>query len=239
MNRERFIKIAGGIPQIPQPRNYLARKIQQKYFWRFFSKPKWRNSVKAIYSELTVDILLRRRIYSIEHIVPKSYLRTYLSDSNQSLLLVNSAIFNPFNYAPSHRQVNACRSSLPYDMEDDEIAKTIRVKKMSASVVGMDSEGEWVVPMRSRGSVARAILYMSVMYGIDRIGNDSVETFIPWALAQQPALWELEFNRWIRKKYRISNPYIEKCSGVSPTSLCHDEELMQTLHSYCKDRKIT
>ncbi len=239
MNRREFIALAGGIPRIPQPRNYLARKIQHKYFWRFFAKPKWRNSVKAIYSELTIDVLLRRKIYSIEHIVPKSYLRAYLANTHQSALLIHSAIFNPYNYAPSHRKVNACRSSLPYDMEDEQIATTVRVKKMVANGVGTDSEGEWVVPKRSRGSVARAVLYMSLMYGIDRIGSDPIEKFVPWALEQPPALWELEFNRWIRKKYMISNPFIERCGGVSPISLCHDKELIEELRHYYKKRNST
>ena len=229
MNRERFIQIAGGIPRVPQPRNFLGRKIQQKYFWKFYAKPQWRNSVKAIYSELTVDILLRKHSYSIEHIVPKSTLRTYLSNKNQPAWLIHSAIYNPFNYAPSHRKVNAYRSSLPYDMENEEVTKTIRLKKMRGLPVGMDHEGEWVVPKRSRASVARAVLYMAVMYGIGRIGNDSVEKFVPWAIAQQPSLWELEFNRWMRKKYLITNPFVENTAGIAPKSLYFDKELIRSI----------
>lgn len=234
MNRERFIQLAGGIPPAPQPYDYHARKSQQKYFWRFFAKSKWRKSVKAVYADLAVDTLLRKQIYSIEHIVPKSYLRSYLRRTKQPAVIIHSAIYNPFNYVPSHRKINACRSSLPYDIENEDIIRSVRVKRLGSNIVGMDSEGEWVVPERSRGSVARAILYMSLLYGIDHIGNDPVEKFIPWGLAQPPQLWELEFNRWIRKKYAISNPFIEKRQGISPRALYRDKELIQSLHSFCE-----
>ena len=143
MDRERFIRLAGGIPQAPQPYDYHARKVQQKYFWRFFAKSKWRKSVKAAYSDLAVDILLRKRIYSIEHIVPKSYLRSYLYRVKQPTEIIQSAINNPFNYVPSHRKVNACRSSLPYDIENEDIVKAVHVNRLGKNVVGMDHEGEW------------------------------------------------------------------------------------------------
>ncbi len=237
MNRKYFIKLAGGIPQVPQKNNYVAQKIQQKYFWRFFSQSKWRKSVKAIYSDQTVDTLLRKGTYSIEHILPKSHLRYYLKAIHQPSGLVHSAIYNPFNYAPSHRRVNASRSSLPFDLDNEDIFTFIQTKKTVNSVVGVDQEGEWVVPERSRGTVARAVLYMSILYGIDQINRHPVDEYLTWALECQPELWEIEFNRWMRKKYKISNPYIEKCQGITPQVLCHDAELMQSLHFFCAQRK--
>lgn len=234
MDRNQFIVLAGGMPKIPAPRNYLARKHQHEYFWKFFAQTKWRKSVKAIYSEMSVDTLLRRRIYSIEHIVPKSYLRSRLEQSGRPGIVIHSAIYNPYNYAPSHRKVNASRSSLPYDMDDDVLFKNVKVKKAGSLPVGTDFEGEWLVPRRSRGCVARAILYVAILYGIDHIGKDSVEKFIPWASANPPADWEIAFNRWILKKYSINNPLIEKRGGISPLSLLQDNELIRSLHAYCK-----
>ena len=236
MDREHFIKLAGGIPTIPQPRNYLARKHQHKYFWKFFAQSKWRRSVKAIYSDLSVDTLLRKRIYSIEHIVPKSYLRTWLIGAKQSATVIHSAIYNPFNYAPSHRKVNACRSSLPFDIEDDALVRYIKANKIGKGVIGADHEGEWIVPERSRGCIARAILYVSIMYGIDRIGENVVEKYIPWALAHPPGSWEIAFNRWIIRKYSINNPFIEKRDGNCPQFLYQDDELIQSLYSYCNNQ---
>lgn len=234
MDRNQFIVLAGGMPKVPQPRNYLARKHQHEYFWKFFAQSRWRKSVKAVYSEMSVDSLLRKRIYSIEHIVPKSYLRSSLVSANQPGIVIHSAVYNPFNYAPSHRKVNASRSSLPYDMEDDVLFKNIRVKKTDNRSIGTDFEGEWIVPKRSRGCVARAILYVALVYGIDRIGKDMVEKFIPWASANPPAGWEVAFNRWILKKYSINNPFIEKRGGICPQSLYRDSELIQSLYAYCK-----
>ena len=229
MDRKQFIVLAGGVPKIPPPRNYLARKNQHKYFWRFFAQSRWRKSVKAIYSELSVDTLLRKHIYSIEHIVPKSYLRARLLQARQPGILIHSAVYNPFNYAPSHRKVNACRSSLPYDMEDDPLYRNINVKKTGDYPVGTDHEGEWVVPERSRGCVARAVLYISILYGIDRIGKNPVQKFVPWAKTYPPAPWEIAFNRWILKKYSINNPFIENRTGVYPQHLYHDDELIESL----------
>lgn len=234
MDQKQFIVLAGGMPKMPPPRNYLARKQQHQYFWKFFAQSRWRKSVKAIYSEMSVDTLLRKRIYSIEHIVPKSYLRNYLVQFKQPGIVIHSAIYNPFNYAPSHRKVNACRSSLPYDMEDDVLFRNIKVKKAGNRSIGTDFEGEWIVPLRSRGCIARSILYVALVYGIDRIGKDRVEKFIPWANANPPAGWEVAFNRWILKKYSINNPFIEKRGGICPQALYQDNELFQSLYAYCK-----
>ena len=234
MERDQFIMLAGGVPKIPPPRNYFARKKQHKYFWKFFAQSKWRKIVKAIYSDLSVDALLRKQIYSIEHIVPKSYLRTRLEQTKQPRVIIHSAIFNPFNYAPSHRNINAYRSSLHYDVEDDALFRKVKIKKSGAHLVGTDDEGEWVVPERSRGCIARAILYIGILYGIDRIGNDMLEKFVPWAEAHPPASWEIAYNQWILKKYAINNPLIETRTGNYPHTILRDNELIQSLYAYCQ-----
>jgi len=226
MNRQGFIILAGGIPKVPQRKNYRAQRVQQKYFWGFFSQTKWRKSVKAIYSEYDADTLLRKKTYSIEHIIPKSYLRSHLLSQGNSKATIYSAIINPFNYAISHRKVNACRSSIDYDLAGDYV--TSRIKYNADPPLGLDEEGQWVVTERSRGVVARAIIYMSLLYGINQIGNNFAEEYFPWALRYKANLWELEYNRWIRKKYNICNPLIENGARLKLEDLLQDPDLMAT-----------
>lgn len=224
MNRHGFISLAGGIPKVPQRKHYRAQRIQQKYFWSFFAQTKWRKSVKAIYSDFNADTLLHNKTYSIEHIIPKSYLRSALLSIGESKSIVHSAIVNPFNYAISHRKVNAHRSSIDYDLEGDRVNAPI--KSYRDHSLGLDEQGQWVIPERSRGIVARAVIYMSLLYGINQVGENSAEKYFPWALHYKIDLWELEYNRWIRKKYNICNPLIENCARLKMGDILKDEDLI-------------
>lgn len=224
MNQQGFIALAGGIPKNPQRRNYRAQRVQQKYFWGFFAQNKWRKSVKAIYSDVNADTLLRKKTYSIEHIIPKSYLRAQLQSLHKPRAIIFSAIVNPFNYAISHRKINAHRSSIAYDLEGDDVSS--RIKSNSNFAIGLDDQGQWVVAERSRGVVARAIIYMSLLYGFNQVGDNATEDYFSWALRYKANLWELEYNRWIRKKYNICNPLIENCARLKINDLLEDEDLM-------------
>ena len=232
MDRKVFVQIAGGLPKSPAARNYRARRYQQKYFWKFFAASKWRKSVKAIYSEFTVDTLLRKNNYSIEHIVPKSILRTELDVAHPLVGLRFNATINPFNYAVSHRKVNACRSSLQFDLDDEPIL-SYRQKSVAQNI-GTDHEGEWVVPKRSQSIVARAIVYMGVMYGLTSFGRNNIEEYIPWLYVAKPHVWEKEYNRWIKKKYSISNPLIEISNRYNPDLFFADSELLDSTRAYLK-----
>lgn len=224
MNRHGFISLAGGIPKMPQRKNYRARQMQQKYFWKFFAQNKWRKSVKAIYSDLNADTLLRTKTYSIEHIIPRSVLREQLHKLESSKSIIHSAIVNPFNYAISHRKVNAYRSSTQYDLDGDYVKRPI--KSHDIQRLGLDKQGQWVVTERSRGVVARAIIYMSLLYRFNQIGEDPVVNYFSWASSYKINLWELEYNRWIRKKYNICNPLIENCAGLKLGDILHDEDIV-------------
>lgn len=228
MNRHGFISLAGGIPAIPQRRNYRARRIQRKYFWKFFAQKKWRKSVKAIYSEFNADTLLRAKTYSIEHIIPRSYMREQLLNLGSSKSVVHSAIFNPFNYAISHRKVNACRSSTEYDLDGDSVKLPIKFSGIHR--LGLDNQGQWVVTERSRGVVARAVIYMSLLYRFNQIGEYPTVNYFSWASRYKVNLWELEYNRWIRKKYNISNPLVENCAGLKLEDFLTDEDLIAACH---------
>jgi hypothetical protein len=224
MNRHGFISLAGGIPTIPQRKNYRAQQTQQKYFWKFFAQTKWRKSVKAIYSDLNVDTLLRTKTYSIEHIIPRSILREQLRKLGSSKSIIHSAIFNPFNYAISHRKVNVYRSSTEYDLDGDHVV--LPIKYYANQRLGLDGEGQWVVTERSRGVVARAIIYMCLLYRFNQIGEYPLVNYFSWASTYKIDLWELEYNRWIRKKYNICNPLIENCVGLKLDDILQDEDIV-------------
>lgn len=215
MNRHGFISLAGGIPNIPQRKNYRANRMQQKYFWEFFAQTKWRKSVKAIYSDFSADTLLRTKTYSIEYIIPRSHLCEQLLNLGSSKSIIHSASVNPFIYAISHRKINACRSSIAYDLDGDHIQRLI--KSSNIHPLGLDEQGQWVVTERSRGVVARAVIYMSLLYGFNRIGEYPVIKYFSWASHYKTSLWELEYNRWIRRKYNISICLLKTASGLNLT----------------------
>lgn len=206
MDRKEFLSKSGGMFTGYTLGSYAAESALIRYYWEFFSQPRFRKSVKAVYTDVVVDVLLREKKYSIEHVIPKSFLYERLKRKGHSRNLIRGALMNPFNFAPSHRRVNSLRSSIPFDLDGDRTQISFKnPQNQRPSEFGLDHENEWVVPVRSRGMIARSVLYMSRLYALSVPGLDIYEK---WSTMHPPQTWEIDFNQWMLRRYQISNPYL-------------------------------
>ncbi len=82
MNREKFIQIAGGVHTSTKYYSSWSGSEKAEHFWNFFDdNPD--EYIHSVYAGVTVDILRRKRMYSIEHIIPKSFLKKYRGFNSQ------------------------------------------------------------------------------------------------------------------------------------------------------------
>lgn len=218
MTRQDFIDLAGGVFQSPKHFSQWDATDKWKNFWSFFfdTNNGW---VPAIYGSVPVDELYQKQKHSIEHIVPRTFLDQYFATKpNIPRNVRNGATVNPFNFAPSERGLNAKRSSFNFDMDGDAVIRPLNLALHTDafSTTGLDADNEWVIPSRNRGDVARAILYMVLIYGIDELYDRHVQTLIHWAKIDSPSAWELAYNDWVYAKHGIRNPFIDKPEKVLP-----------------------
>ena len=212
--RLKFIELAGGVYQSKQ--NYRQFKSHDKWnhFWSFFFDTD-RGWVKSVYGSIPVDTLVQKKRHTIEHIVPRSFLQEYLLSQRVPRSIRFGADTNPLNWVPADRTLNSRRSSFQFDFNDDKVVrpKKIHLNPEAYSRTGMDNDEEWVVPNRSRGDIARAILYMLLVYEIDELYVDHIDTLVHWAKTDVPADWELAYNDWVYTEHGIRNPFISDVSG--------------------------
>lgn len=209
LTRQEFIDIAGGIYQSADGYRDWSGQDKWENFWQFFFETDngW---VKSIYGSIPVDELYQKRRHSIEHIIPKSFLKDYLRRAQVADNVRKGATVNPFNFAACERGLNSGRSNFPFDMEDDEIKRPFRIvlNPDAYMTTGLDAEHEWVIPSRTRGDIARTILYMVLVYEIDELYNRHLNTLVHWARIDPPTTWEIAFNQWVEAKMGINNPFI-------------------------------
>ncbi|WP_020561204.1 endonuclease [Thiofilum flexile] len=218
MTRQDFIDLAGGIFQSAKHFSQWDAKDKWEHFWSFFfdTEHGW---VPAIYGITPVDELYQKQRHSIEHIIPRTFLDQYFATKPDVPRNVrNGASVNPFNFAPSERGLNAKRSSFAFDMDGDRVIRpfNLTLHPDSFANTGFDADHEWVIPSRNRGDVARAILYMVLVYGIDELYDRHLQTLIHWAKIDSPSAWELAYNDWVYEKYSIRNPFIDQPAKVLP-----------------------
>mmetsp|Transcript_23739 Transcript_23739/g.26334 ORF Transcript_23739/g.26334 Transcript_23739/m.26334 type:complete len:311 (+) Transcript_23739:380-1312(+) len=168
---------------------------------------------------MDINKLLKDRKQSIEHVLPKDVLCQQMQAKYPKFLKQHPNIFagattNLFNMAASHQTVNKMRECYPFDLDGDGVKhKPLRFKGTAAyKGVGLDEEHEWIVPNRSKGDVARAMIYMSIMYRLNNLYPNEVATLKKWALHDPPSAWEKAYNNWVKslpfcKGY--NNPLIE------------------------------
>ena len=199
MKREEFIQLAGGIYENSKYYSAWSGAQKRENFWAFYNGEIINDKgvalapdieIKSIYAGIEVGELLRKQKYSIEHIIPKSFLKDYLGAKDIASRIKRGATTNPFNFAPAHRDLNSSRGSFPFDFEDDKIVRNFRISlEHSYTDYGLDAEMEWVVPSKTRGDIARAILYMSLIYGINEYYGAHLDVLIRWAKQYIPKFW--------------------------------------------------
>lgn len=171
-------------------------------------------------------------IHSLEHIVPKSVLSKFLADREPGV--VRGARTNPFNLFPEHRDVNARRGVRNFDFDGDVpvpgAAQNDKLWEGWAGYrwreTGVDKDGEWIVPTRARGIVARAVLYMVAMYELRCHTKEQIDTMISWTLAIPPEEWEaslVEFYAATSRFRGLRNPLVA----------AHTSYTRETLEALC------
>lgn len=213
LSREDFIKLAGGVYQ--SDRSWREWKGEDKYnnYWSFYFDAEF-GWVKSIYGSIPVSELHQRQRYSIEHIIPRSFIRQYMMSRKRPDNIRYGASVNPLNFAAAERGLNSSRSSFPFDMDGDEVLRPFRIdlNPDAYGTTGLDRDNEWVIPSISRGDIARSILYMVMIYGIDELYNRHLDTLVHWAKVDPATPWELAFNAWVHGRFGIRNPFIDEPS---------------------------
>jgi endonuclease/exonuclease/phosphatase family metal-dependent hydrolase len=208
--RLQFIETAGGVYQSRNSYRQLKSRDKWDRFWSFFFDTDY-GWVKSVYGSIPVDTLVQKKRHTIEHIVPRSFLQEYLIRKRVPRNVRFGAETNPFNWVPADRQLNSSRSSFQFDFENDKVVRPEKIflNPDAYASTGTDADEEWVVPKRSQGDIARAILYMLLTYEIDELYLEHMETLVHWAKADVPSKWEIAYNEWVFENYGIRNPFID------------------------------
>ncbi len=227
--RQDFVQYAGCLLQSPKHFKQWSSIDKWTHFWSFFfdSEFGW---VTSIYGSTPVSELYQKQRHSIEHVIPLEFLDRYLAHKKVPRHVRNGATINPFNFLPSERGLNAKRSNFPFDLENDQVIRPPHLQLYPDSFddqSGFDADHEWVVPSRNRGDVARAILYMLLMYEIDELYNQHLETLIHWAKIDPPSSWEIAYNQWVYTRQAIRNPFIDQPEKI--LSLINNRDLLKAL----------
>jgi endonuclease I len=120
----------------------------------------------------------------------------------------NGATANPLNLAAEDARLNRARGDVRYDLDGDEVVNVMATvtARGPPDTVGPDAEGEWVPPSRSHGDIARAVLYMTLVY---RLPLPLDARWLGWIADDPPSAQERAFNIWTRRRWRIGNPLVE------------------------------
>jgi hypothetical protein len=230
MKRHEFIELAGGIYENDKYYTQWSGAEKAKQFWNFFDSSS-DEYIHSVYAGVTVDLLRRKKMYSIEHIVPKSFLKKYLILKNNKQTIIKGATTNPLNFAAAHRNINSARWNFPFDVDEDRIIRSYDIKLEGIySDYGLDKEKEWVIPIRTQGDIARSILYMCFLYNIKEFYGEHLNVYRNWAKLDPPNIWELKYNDWIYTKFNIRNPLVADYNNPEKSfKLLNDEELMNSL----------
>lgn len=246
MSIEEFQYCAGGVFTYTSYYDRLNGQEKKRLFWGFFDERlqmgrkrriQIKTSARSVYAGVSVEHLLDKEKYSIEHIVPQDKAVQVLSKQGKAEPILMGATCNPFNFMPCHRYLNAKRSQRPFDFDGDEIVLTYPIALPARySDYGIDKDDQWVVPLMTRGDVARSILYMCIIYDLFDLYQCNLETLLAWAKNDKPSLWEIKYNEWIWKNHSIRNPFIQYPSNQAlhdSLRLLDDEEL---LFSFGRDK---
>lgn len=205
MNRQNFINSAGGCFKQRKGWSWLRSRDKRLRFWCFFTSLHPQSG--TVYANMPIRKIIHDKAYSIEHVIPCSVLKTHLNGRTY-----NGASINPFNLMPAHQKLNIERGNSDFDFDGDSISclpTPLSKAKNQRPTSGHDNEGEWVLPTRSRGDVARSLLYMILTYPLIGLYGEHHDTLIQWALQDRPSKVEQDYNAWVSKQWRIQNPLIE------------------------------
>jgi len=217
MNRQQFQALANGIYTSKDHWKHKSSEEKHRQFWDFHHKLP--GQTFSIYAGVPVTTLIKQKQYSIEHIVPRSYLEEHLQECQTNIRY--GATVNPFNLAAAHQRLNARRGSADFDYDDDPINKSFCTpfRSIHRNQIGFDKQGQWVVPYRHRGDIARAILYMHLIYPLPKLQSVDLDALVAWGKMDQPSKWEIRYCQWIQERISIINPFIQQPQLVKDLEL--------------------
>lgn len=209
--RSDFMEAAGGVFMAKESYGYWSGHDKYRNFWAFFFDNDY-GWVKSAYGSIPISELHQKQRYSIEHIIPKIFLREYLKRRGTPTEIRRGASVNPLNFVAAERKTNADRNNFPFDWDNDELRRPARIPLNPDAYVatGLDHEDEWIIPLPSRGELARAILYMVIAYDISELYNQHIDQLRHWAKVDPANTWEIDYNRWVESRLGIRNPLIDR-----------------------------
>lgn len=160
------------------------------------------NSYLTPYELIDTDDVRRLRIWSVEHIVPRSHTHGAAAQND------------PNGWIQATRDANSARSNMPlvlWQLVGEEKGTT---DKPSNTVWVEEGDKFYVAPLPQRGRLARKWLYIRATYGTDVKPMHPVQrAHLPDILAlvkeDVPSLVEIRVNNIIMYKTGWSNPLID------------------------------
>ncbi len=201
MDRGDFVRLAGGVYRSPRGWSRWTSRQKWEGFWAFWTE----HGGRSVYGGLNVRALVQRRHHSIEHVVPRAYLVDALADAPRGVR--RGATVNPFNLAACHRRLNTARGDRWFAFDPD-VGVRVGRKGGDLDATGIAADDTWLVPPRTRGDVARAILYMTLVYELPALDEADVDALVGWARADVASSAERAFCRWVQRRLRIRNPLV-------------------------------
>ena len=213
-----FEAISNGMPSVPFSYDKAReRGITHDIFWDFFRSTPELGETMTVYSGsfgLTVSDMLQARIHSVEHVVPKGIAKGSLREQDRTQVplpvnegIINGSEVNPLNWLPAHSRRNNERDSLSFDYDGDLIVSNGGddiLERIAGQTVrfecGTDHQGQWVVPLVSRGDVARVVLYMLVTYRLKTyVTAEEIRVLHRWAEGDSISAYEAKLQTWMEK----------------------------------------
>ena len=227
MTRDDFLELAGGVFQSSIKYDHWSSADKDEFFWSFFDVsigPQF-----SFYSGLQVGQLVNSSSATIEHIVPRQWLNDKLRGRDKRVRY--GATVNPFNFAPSHKKLNSARSAYPFDFDDDPVEKKIRLNIPGVKdwETGLDRDGQWVLPLHSRGSAARAIIYMGLTYQLKLVDSYEVPSLLQWLRQDVASFEEIRFNHWVKRRLGICNPLLDRETLCQSFKWLDESALLETI----------
>ena len=202
--REDFVSAAGGVFESPKSYSRWGGREKFRNFWQFYFDENF-GWVRSVYGNIPISELHQKQRHSIEHIIPYSFLQEFMRENNRPKAIRRGATVNPFNLMAAERRLNVTRSSFAFEMDMETL---LSHGKPGDNKTGLSDDEKWIIPTRSRGDIARAILYMVLIYKIDQQYNKHIDWLVHWAKIDSPGPWELAYNDWVAKHRGIRNPLI-------------------------------
>lgn len=162
----------------------------------------------SLYVDQTFNIeeSLKKSIYSIEHIMPRSYLK-------------NSHYNDMHNVARTINELNNQRSNYKYA---DELTRDENWIKLRFDNYVNHKERLFIPNHTSRGFISRSLLYMSKEYHYNPFKNIiDKDVLIKWYYENPPSKYEIYHNKCVKDIQKKNNEFISDYKNNRKSKMLH------------------